>query len=79
MLKNPEMADDLVHLGRPLGMSFIAIGILYLVFACIRYFHSQVAMTKGYFPASRGIILVSAISTFTALIAVFIVVLQKQS
>jgi uncharacterized membrane protein YidH (DUF202 family) len=72
------MADDLVTIGRPLGMSFIVIGMFYQVFAFIRYFHAQVAMTKGYFPASRAIIVVSSTATFTALLCVFILIIQKR-
>lgn len=77
-LKDPAMADDLVSIGKPMGMAFIVIGMFYMVFAFIRYFHSQVAMTKGYFPASRGIVIVGSTAILTALISVFIVILQKQ-
>ncbi|KAL9546162.1 hypothetical protein PS6_007804 [Mucor atramentarius] len=77
MLKDPAMADDMVAIGKPLGMTFIVIGLFYMVFAFIRYFHSQVAMTKGYFPASRGIVIVASTATFIALLTVFIVILQK--
>ncbi|EPB82682.1 hypothetical protein HMPREF1544_10585 [Mucor circinelloides 1006PhL] len=77
MLKDPAMADDMVAIGKPLGMTFIVIGLFYMIFAFIRYFHSQVAMTKGYFPASRGIVIVASTATFTALLTVFIVILQK--
>lgn len=78
MFKDPVMAEEMASIGRPLGVSFVVIGIFYMVFALIRYFHSQVAMTKGYFPASRGIIIVSSAATFIALIVVFINLLQKQ-
>ncbi|KAK4520295.1 uncharacterized protein ATC70_008428 [Mucor velutinosus] len=77
MLKDPAMADDMFAIGKPLGMAFIVIGMFYMVFAFIRYFHSQVAMTKGYFPASRGIIIVASTATLTALLTVFMVVLQR--
>ncbi|KAG1116633.1 hypothetical protein G6F42_013645 [Rhizopus arrhizus] len=77
MLKDPAMGDDMVAIGKPLGMTFIVIGLFYMIFAFIRYFHSQVAMTKGYFPASRGIVIVASTATFTALLTVFIVILQK--
>ncbi|KAI9262884.1 hypothetical protein EDC94DRAFT_607688 [Helicostylum pulchrum] len=78
MFKDPAMAEEMASVGRPLGVSFVVIGIFYMVFALIRYFHSQVAMTKGYFPASRGIIIVSSAATFIALIVVFINLLQRQ-
>jgi uncharacterized membrane protein YidH (DUF202 family) len=76
-VKDPAMTDDLVNIGRPLGMSFIVIGMFYQVFAFIRYFHAQVAMTKGYFPASRAIIIVSSTATFTALLCVLTIIIQK--
>jgi uncharacterized membrane protein YidH (DUF202 family) len=71
------MVDNLITIGKPLGMTFIVIGILYLVFAFIRYFHSQVAMTRGYFPASRGIIIFASTATLTALLAVFFVIVKN--
>lgn len=77
MLKDPAMVDDMVPLGKPLGMAFVVIGMFYMVFAFIRYFHSQVAMTKGYFPASRGIVIVASTATLTALLTIFIVILQR--
>ncbi|KAL0080130.1 hypothetical protein J3Q64DRAFT_1624149, partial [Phycomyces blakesleeanus] len=40
--------------GRALGATFVVFSILFLYFANARYFHSQIAMTKGHFPASRG-------------------------
>ncbi|KAI9018589.1 hypothetical protein CLU79DRAFT_679993, partial [Phycomyces nitens] len=40
--------------GRALGATFVVFSILFLYFGNARYFHSQVAMTKGHFPASRG-------------------------
>ncbi|KAI8637087.1 hypothetical protein BD408DRAFT_425090 [Parasitella parasitica] len=76
-LKDPATADELISIGRPMGIAFIVIGMFYMVFAFIRYFHSQVAMTKGYFPASRGIVIFTSTATLTALISVFIVILQK--
>ncbi|KAI8367768.1 hypothetical protein BD560DRAFT_331210 [Blakeslea trispora] len=66
--------------GKSLGLGFIATGISYILFAFIRYFHSQEAMTKGYFPASRGIIVITTLSTLILLAIVFVIILfQKQS
>lgn len=75
---DPLLRDDLARTGRPLGISFIVIGMLYLVSAFIRYFHSQVAMTKGYFPASRCIVLFTSTATLAALLAVFVVIVKNQ-
>ncbi|KAI8888208.1 hypothetical protein K501DRAFT_173821 [Backusella circina FSU 941] len=77
ILKDPSMADEMAAIGKPLGMSFVVIGMFYMVFAFIRYFHSQVAMTKGYFPASRGIVILTTGGTLVALISILIVLLQK--
>ncbi|ORE11345.1 hypothetical protein BCV72DRAFT_197932 [Rhizopus microsporus var. microsporus] len=63
--------------GRFLGMAFVVIGILYMMFACLRYFHTQTSMTKGYFPASRSIILITSTVTLSALIAVFFIIISR--
>ncbi|CEJ04201.1 Putative DUF202 domain protein [Rhizopus microsporus] len=62
---------------RFLGMAFVVIGILYMIFACLRYFHTQTSMTKGYFPASRSIIFITSTVTLSALIAVFSIIISK--
>lgn len=56
---------------------FILMAIFFVAFAFIRYFHSQTAMTKGFFPASRGIVIFTALSTFFALVALLIALLFK--
>lgn len=63
--------------GRFLGMAFVVIGIFYMMFACLRYFHTQTSMTKGYFPASRSIILITSTVTLSALIAVFSIIISR--
>ncbi|KAG2227862.1 hypothetical protein INT45_002100 [Circinella minor] len=63
--------------GQLLGVAFISIGMLFLIFALIRFFHSQVAMTRGYFPATRGIVVVAVTTTFTALLSLLIVVYRE--
>ncbi|CAG8685083.1 7282_t:CDS:2, partial [Ambispora gerdemannii] len=40
--------------GKPLGLMFIILGIVFLICGFFRYFHSQFIMTTGNFPASRG-------------------------
>ncbi|KAG2209552.1 hypothetical protein INT47_008396 [Mucor saturninus] len=47
--------------GQMIGLLFILISILFLVFAFIRYFHAQVAMIHGYFPASRSTVMVTSV------------------
>ncbi|KAI9339710.1 hypothetical protein BD770DRAFT_330959 [Pilaira anomala] len=78
VFEDPKKAEELATMGRPLGLTFVVIGMAYLIFAIIRYFHSQTAMTKGYFPASRGIVILSSSATFIALVVVFISLAQKQ-
>ncbi|KAI8996969.1 hypothetical protein BDB01DRAFT_769326 [Pilobolus umbonatus] len=51
------------------GMSFILLGMLYMLFGFIRYFHTQVSMTKGNFPASQGIVIFTTVATLIALVA----------
>ncbi|RCH77533.1 hypothetical protein CU098_004305, partial [Rhizopus stolonifer] len=63
-------------IGRPLGMLFIIISMMYMVFACIRYFHSQSALTQGYFPASQSIILITFIVTLSALLLVLALIIS---
>ncbi|KAI9484533.1 hypothetical protein BDB00DRAFT_774761 [Zychaea mexicana] len=65
--------------GQLLGVAFIVIGMLFLVFACIRFFHAQVAMTEGYFPATRGMVMITVTATFTALISLLVVVYRGTS
>ncbi|KAI8886126.1 hypothetical protein K501DRAFT_292985 [Backusella circina FSU 941] len=74
ILQHPEAAEELQAVGTPLGIAFILIGMFYLICACIRYFHSQDALTKGYFPASRGIVILASASTFIALVSLFFVI-----
>ncbi|KAG0294454.1 hypothetical protein BGZ97_005086, partial [Linnemannia gamsii] len=42
------------EMGRPLGGSFIALGVLFLWLGTSRYFHNQSVLSYGQFPASRG-------------------------
>ncbi|KAI8880815.1 hypothetical protein K501DRAFT_190426 [Backusella circina FSU 941] len=44
---------------RWIGTYFILIGIMFLFFAFIRYFHTQVSLTKGVFPASRSTVVLA--------------------
>lgn len=61
----PEQAAQvrLRRVGKPLGATFLAIGIVTLFLGFHRYFESQHYVIKGKFPASRGsIVLVSLIA-----------------
>jgi hypothetical protein len=55
---------------------FVVLGILFVLFAISRYFHAQQALTKGYFPASRGIVLLASSSVTVAVIILFIIIIR---
>jgi uncharacterized membrane protein YidH (DUF202 family) len=63
------------NLGRPLGGSFIALGILFLWLGTSRYFHSQSVLSYGQFPASRGSVVIATVTVLSVLIACFIIVI----
>lgn len=51
------------NLGKPLGVTFIAVAVLILLIGFHRYFESQYWIIRGKFPASRGSV---ALITFVA-------------
>ncbi|CAG8612168.1 14063_t:CDS:2 [Ambispora leptoticha] len=53
---SPDLPKDEI-LGKSLGLIFMILGITFLFCGFFRYFHSQFAMTTGYFPASRGTVI----------------------
>ncbi|KAG2175033.1 hypothetical protein INT43_006095 [Umbelopsis isabellina] len=63
------------QIGRAFGATFVMFSILFLYFANARYFHSQHAMIKGQFPASRGAVIGGSAILFVALIAMFVIIL----
>jgi uncharacterized membrane protein YidH (DUF202 family) len=63
------------QIGRAFGATFVMFSILFLYFANARYFHSQHAMIKGQFPASRGAVIAGSSILFVALIAMFVIIL----
>ncbi|CAO3637030.1 unnamed protein product [Cunninghamella blakesleeana] len=73
---NEESIDDkLLKSGRLIGLMFIIFGIMFVLFALSRYFHNQAAMIKGYFPASRGIIIISSASVFLSVLLLFLIII----
>lgn len=66
------------YAGRAIGGTFVALSILFLYFANVRYFHAQVALTKDQFPASRGAVLLGSMSVLSVLLAMFIVIILDQ-
>ncbi|KAF9352430.1 hypothetical protein BGX26_009754 [Mortierella sp. AD094] len=65
------------ELGRPLGGSFIALGIVFLWLGTSRYFHSQSVLSYGQFPASRGSVILATVSVMSVLLACFIIVILQ--
>jgi len=63
------------HIGRPLGATFLAVGIITLIIGFRRYFESQHYVIQGKFPASRGSIIVIAFCSGALIVASFAVVL----
>ncbi|KAF9951032.1 hypothetical protein BGZ72_007348 [Mortierella alpina] len=63
------------ELGRPLGGSFIALGILFLWLGTSRYFHNQSVLSYGQFPASRGSVILATVTVMAVLLACFILVI----
>ncbi|CAG8658587.1 2202_t:CDS:2 [Acaulospora morrowiae] len=68
-------SNDFSNIGKPLGIVFIILGIVFLLFGLSRYFHSQNMMTQGQFPASRGAVVIGAILTILALLSCFIIII----
>lgn len=63
------------HVGKPLGATFLAIGIITLLIGFHRYFESQHYVIRGKFPASRGSVIVVAGMTSALIVASFVVIL----
>ncbi|KAL1927915.1 hypothetical protein VTP01DRAFT_3320 [Rhizomucor pusillus] len=67
------------RVGRSIGAIFVTFSILFLYFGNARYFHAQNAMTKGYFPASRGSVLFASVSVLGMLLAMFVVLVLDRA
>ncbi|KAL0074545.1 hypothetical protein F4703DRAFT_1798993 [Phycomyces blakesleeanus] len=70
-------AEERARIGRGVGLAFFLLSILFLYFANVRYFHSQHTMNMGYFPASRGCVILSSLGLLFSLTAALIVILLK--
>ncbi|KAH7329278.1 hypothetical protein B0I35DRAFT_448515 [Stachybotrys elegans] len=64
------------RLGRPLGATFIGIGIATLLMGYKRYLDSQEWIMKGKFPASRGTVAATAFLAFAVIVLSLIVPLD---
>ena len=66
--------QKLRHVGKPLGASFLAVGILVLILGFYRYFESQHYIMQGQFPASRGSIVMISFFAGGLVVASLVVV-----
>ncbi|KAI8644935.1 hypothetical protein BD408DRAFT_412399 [Parasitella parasitica] len=74
MTHNPPTVDQKPPLlnGQLIGLLFIFISILFLFFAFIRYFHTQVALVNGYFPASRSTVAIASCTLLFTMILILV-------
>ncbi|CAO0793424.1 unnamed protein product [Mucor circinelloides] len=75
MTHNPNRMDQkstLLFNGQMIGLLFIFISMMFLLFAFIRYFHTQVALVNGYFPASRSTVAIASCTLFFTMILILI-------
>lgn len=70
--------DTLRQVGKPLGVTFLAISILMLFLGYKRYFMSQQWIMRGKFPASRGTVILVTLVAFGLMIASLVVVIVVQ-
>lgn len=75
---HPNQLIKVSDMGRPLGGSFIALGVLFLWLGTSRYFHNQSVLSYGQFPASRGSVILATITVLAILLACFIIVLLQE-
>ena len=67
--------QNLRHVGKPLGATFLGVGILVLLIGFHRYFESQHYVMLGKFPASRGSVALVAFCAGALTVASLVVVL----
>lgn len=68
--------QKLRHVGKPLGATFLAVGIVVLAIGFHRYFESQHYVMLGKFPASRASVAVVAFCAGALTVASLVVVLS---
>lgn len=71
---SPESSANYKNAGKSIGVAFVVFGIAFLYFANARYFHIQLALTQGRFPASRGAIILGSVLILAVLITMFIII-----
>ncbi|KAI9716844.1 MAG: hypothetical protein M1828_007505 [Chrysothrix sp. TS-e1954] len=73
---DPDQSHRLRRAGKPLGATFLAIGIVILLIGFHRYFESQHYVILGKFPASRGSIFLVTFIAAALILASFVVILS---
>lgn len=73
---SPIDRNDLHHVGKPLGATFIGIAIVILFIGFHRYFESQHYVIRGKFPASRGSIFLVTLVGGSLIVASLVVILS---
>lgn len=56
LLKLKNESEDLSRYAKPLGASFVFIGIMTLVMGTLRYFRVQTMLLSSYYPASQFLV-----------------------
>lgn len=62
---------DPQHFARPLGATVVLLGLLILVYGLVRYFMTQAALVRGFFPVARNSIAVVALALGAVVSIVF--------
>ncbi|KAI9480056.1 hypothetical protein LPJ78_003126 [Coemansia sp. RSA 989] len=70
--RNPDESSRDPLAGKVLGVSFVALGMLFVFIGLYRYFRSQFLMTKGKFPVSRSMVGACAAATLALLVGLLV-------
>ncbi|KAK6460117.1 hypothetical protein DFJ63DRAFT_315990 [Scheffersomyces coipomensis] len=77
ILSNDDKSITINKYGKPLGSTFIILGIITLLFGVSRFFQVQSMLTKNYYPASRLSILSLIIVVLGVILVTFYMVLES--
>ncbi|KAI8979284.1 hypothetical protein BDF20DRAFT_820299, partial [Mycotypha africana] len=69
--------QPLLVTGQMIGFLFIIISMVFLIFAFLRFFHAQVAMMKGFFPATRSTVMAASCILFLTMFGMLIIVVKQ--
>lgn len=74
-LKNIEESDSIAHLGKPIGVGFIVIGIYTLLMGSIRYFRVQSLLVNSFYPVSQWSIALVNLAVLALVFITLVIVL----